>query len=107
VGREKMKLGKTARDTISGYEGVITALAEYMNGCLRVCITPKGLTSEGKPWEGEYFDSRQVEIVGSFTDITNSTNGEGPMGDPPVEPPPRRIREDKKPDRNWKIPRKE
>ena len=57
-----IELGKKARDTISGFEGIVTARHEYLYGCKRVSVTPQKL-QEGKPIACEWFDEGQLEIV--------------------------------------------
>lgn len=56
------KLGDTARDSISGFEGVVTSRHEYLNGCTRLGISPKTL-KDGKPIDTCMFDDQQVELV--------------------------------------------
>ncbi|GAB6121013.1 hypothetical protein [Dysgonomonas termitidis] len=52
--------GKQAKDSISGFEGKITAIAEYIDGYVSVRLTR--LTSDGRitePW----FSSDSVDIA--------------------------------------------
>jgi len=53
-------LGCVARDTISGFKGVVTCYSKWLNGCVRVTISPMGLR-DGKPIEDCTFDEQQVE----------------------------------------------
>lgn len=55
-----IELGVDARDRISGWEGVVVARYEYLNGCQRYEIG--GVTREGKP-EGFVFDAQQIEVL--------------------------------------------
>lgn len=57
-----IKLGDKAKDKITGFAGTVTSRHEYLNGCVRVSITPNTL-HDGKPIEGHTFDIEQVEIV--------------------------------------------
>jgi hypothetical protein len=57
-----LKLGDLARDKISGFEGVITTWTNWLNGCVRVGLTPKKL-HDGKPIDSCVFDIEQVELV--------------------------------------------
>jgi heat shock protein HspQ len=49
-------LGDTARDTISGYEGVVTAIADHLTGCTRVEISQ----SESQIASSEWFYAEQL-----------------------------------------------
>lgn len=55
-------LGKKYRDQVTGFEGIATARHEYMNGCVRISITPTELR-EGKPIETQSFDVEQIQFV--------------------------------------------
>lgn len=57
----KMKLGQTAKHTRSGFEGIVTALSQYLTGCDRVEITPFGLDKDGRPKTSEWFDESEIE----------------------------------------------
>lgn len=57
-----VKLGDKARDKISGFTGTVTSKHEYLNGCIRVSISPNEL-KDGKPIESCAFDIEQVELV--------------------------------------------
>lgn len=61
---ENLKLGCVAKDTITGFEGVVIAITNWMNGCVRVTIQPKTLDN-GKPIESHTFDVEQLEVVES------------------------------------------
>ena len=57
---DDLTLGEKYRDVVSGWEGVLTARYDYMNGCTRVEIS--GADKDGKP-ESFVFDVQQVERV--------------------------------------------
>lgn len=61
---KEIKLGIKARDKITGFEGIVTAKVEYINGCVQFCLTPK---VEKKRSEvligGEYIDIQRLEYV--------------------------------------------
>lgn len=56
------ELGDRARDTVTGFEGIVTATCAFLNGCQRVQLQPP-VDAEGKPREGVYFDVEHVEVV--------------------------------------------
>lgn len=55
-------LGKTGRDVIAGFAGVITGRCEYLTGCTQLMLTPRKLSPEGKRMDGEWFDEQRIEI---------------------------------------------
>lgn len=55
-------LGLKAKDTVTGFEGVISSVAFDLYGCVQVVITPnKG--SDGKLGDSHYFDVNRVNIL--------------------------------------------
>lgn len=60
--RADIKLGDKARDTISGFSGVVIAITEWLNGCRRITIAPTEL-KEGKRIDSDTFDAEQVELL--------------------------------------------
>ena len=64
MGKE-IKLGDVARDSITGYEGVVFGLTEWLYQCRRFGLQAKELTKEGKPHDIQWFDELQCELVSS------------------------------------------
>lgn len=60
---EDIRLGDIAKDKISGFKGMVTAVTTWLNGCRRFALTPQELTKEGKPAEGQWFDDVQVVLI--------------------------------------------
>jgi hypothetical protein len=60
-----IQLGDTARDTITGFEGVVIGISEWLYGCRRMIIQSKGL-NEGKPIESQSFDEPQLVLVSAL-----------------------------------------
>jgi len=56
-------LGSKMRDKITGFEGVCTGEAKYINGCVQMCLAPP-IDKDGKKVEPEWFDSQRLEIIG-------------------------------------------
>lgn len=77
----EVTLGDEAKDSISGFKGVVVAITEWLYGCRRIVIQPQILDKEGKPFDGQSFDELQVEVtkknkkapvtVGSVTSAKN------------------------------------
>ena len=60
----KFRLGDRLRDKISGFEGIATVRAQYLNGCEQYLLKPQGLKEDGDIKDGYYFDSQQLVLVG-------------------------------------------
>lgn len=58
-----INLGDTARDTITGYTGVVISRHEYLNGCVRFALQPTSLDKDGKVQASEAFDVEQLEVI--------------------------------------------
>lgn len=57
------KLGDKVKDTISGFDGIVTGRFEYLNGCVRLNIEPDHLDKDGKRIEGCVIDEPQCVMV--------------------------------------------
>jgi hypothetical protein len=60
-----LTLGQTYRDTVTGFQGVATSKTVFLNGCVRVALTPPAYVKDGehKLGSAEYFDVEQLEAV--------------------------------------------
>ncbi len=58
----------------SGFEGVVICRAEWLNGCVRITISPQKL-HDGKPVANYTFDIEQVDVVSSEPRIEPSKTG--------------------------------
>ena len=85
--KANIKLGDRARDTISGFEGVVICIANWRNGCQRVSIRPEAC-HEGKPIEMETFDAEDLVLVSDEAVSRPSLVG-GPSIAPTRNPDPR------------------
>lgn len=82
-------LGDKAKDRVSGFAGIVTAVYRYLNGCRRVQIDPDYLDKDGKTIDGKVFDIEQLELVSAGVIPVMSQTG-GPMDDPPARSTPTR-----------------
>ncbi len=55
-------MGQKYRDSITGFEGVATAVIFYLYGCTQVSLKPTTL-KDGKSLEGEWYDEQRVVPV--------------------------------------------
>lgn len=60
------------RDKITGFEGIVTGIAAYHNGCNKVHLEPVKLGTDGKIIDGVWLDEQRV------APIPKATSG-GPM----------------------------
>jgi hypothetical protein len=73
----RFKLGDKVRDVVTGYEGIATAVTEWLNKCVRYAVTSQDL-HEGKPIEAKWFDEEQLEVVEEKSIVTMSKSTGGP-----------------------------
>lgn len=57
-----IKLGELVKDKLTEFKGTVIARAEYLYGCVWVCVVPKGLHDD-KPIEDAWFDEARLEVV--------------------------------------------
>lgn len=56
------RLGRTYKDTITGFEGVATGHCEYLTGCNQTLLAPP-LTDGGKLPDSHWFDDQRLTVV--------------------------------------------
>lgn len=61
--RGEVKLGDTVKDTITGVEGVVVTVSDWLNGCQTISVQKRELDKDGKPHDRIAFDIEQVELV--------------------------------------------
>ena len=54
-----VSLGSVATDRITGFSGIATGRAEYLNGCVKIFVEPQSL-KDGSPIEGVWFDEQRL-----------------------------------------------
>jgi hypothetical protein len=88
MSRPNIQLGDTARDTISGFKGVVVASTTWLNGCLRLTLQPQTM-KDGKPADTATFDVEQLELVKAAARPAARPSG-GPKPEPSQRSDPRR-----------------
>jgi len=78
-------LGDIAKDTITGFQGVVTTVAYFLNGCVRLNLKLKA----GAPLESVYFDVEQLVLVKSAKPRVVKPSG-GPFDAPSRNEGPKR-----------------
>lgn len=59
---KEIRLGDVARDTISGFQGVVIAETKWLHGCRRFTLAPQEV-KDGKLLDTNTFDEPQLERV--------------------------------------------
>lgn len=85
------KLGRKAKDKVTGFKGVVSSVSFDLYGCIQAVVTPPA-TKDGKCEDGRWFDIQRLEIEDSkrvmeVPDYDNGYIAEGRKG--PCEKPPR------------------
>lgn len=61
-----IELGSLVKCKVTGYKGIATARIVYLNGCVRVEVTPQGQTGDkGIEIKSTFLDEGQLEVVGN------------------------------------------
>ncbi len=85
----EIRLGDKVKDRITGYEGIVTGITNWLNGCARIGVQSTKL-KDGKPLETEWFDVNQIQLVKSKVMKTLNTDTGGPRPAAMRAPDPRR-----------------
>ncbi|KKM99870.1 hypothetical protein LCGC14_1143480 [marine sediment metagenome] len=72
--------GDMARDTVSGFEGQVMCVSNWLYGCRRLTLYPTGLDEKGQPQNSYTFDEDQLELVKPIK--TEGTPTGGPQPEP-------------------------
>lgn len=78
--RTKIRVGDKVRDTVTGFSGIVVAMTEWLNGCLRATVQPQEL-HDGKPIDPFTFDVEQLEVI-----APEAAKALAPSGGPTAEP---------------------
>jgi hypothetical protein len=77
----ELALGDIARDTITGFEGVIIARARWISACDRLVLQPTKLKDDGQPRENHGFDAANCVLVSKKDPPAPAEKRGGPMDD--------------------------
>lgn len=91
----RIKLGTIVQDRVTGLQGVAVCRTEYLTGCTRVGVQPKGTQKDGRPFDSTYIDEPMLDIVDSSviqpTGPLTLDEGRGDPGGPHNEPTDHRL----------------
>ena len=57
-------LGRTAKDRVTGFSGVVASISFDLYGCVQAVLTPP-IDKDGKPQDGRWFDVNRLEMQGA------------------------------------------
>lgn len=60
---EKVELGDRVKDSITGFEGIVTGVFHWITGCDTCQVKPQDLLKEGTSIASESFDVTRLEIL--------------------------------------------
>lgn len=58
----KIKFGAKVKDSVTGFEGYVTARCVYMNGCVQYEVTP-AVPKGNIPPKEYWLDEQRVEVI--------------------------------------------
>lgn len=58
-----IQLGDRVRDRITGFEGIVIGVTDWLYQCRRPIVQPSTLTSDGSPTGTQSFDEDQLEVL--------------------------------------------
>jgi len=77
-----IKLGNVVQDPITGFEGTVTGIYHYLEGCRRVQVTPK-LDKDGKWREAQTFDEPTLDTINDEAYVRKEPDDPGGPKDNP------------------------
>ena len=70
----KFNIGDKVKDTITGFQGIITARTQWLNNCNTYNVQSQEL-KDGQPTDRVFFDEPQLELVESDVYEPKQTTG--------------------------------
>lgn len=80
-----IKLGDMARDSMTGFEGKVIAITDWLYGCRRFTLQPVELDKDGNLRKTEAFDEPQLVLVEETPAKAPAKTG-GPRPEPERHP---------------------
>lgn len=77
----KIKIGQQVIDTLSGFEGIVFGVTEWLHGCRHIGIKPIELNKDGEPQKIQWIDEPQVVVVQKTKALKPSGATGGPKED--------------------------
>jgi len=80
----EIKMGRKVKDLVTGFTGIVTGKAIYLNGCTQYLVETKVNKDGELKWK--WFDENQLKDLGPGIKISKSKKGKPPGG--PMEKAP-------------------
>lgn len=80
----EIDFGDQVTDPVTGFKGTVIAITQWMYGCRRVTVQPKGLNKDGELFGTHEFDEPQLKVTKSaktpekVTKLRTATGGPRP-----------------------------
>lgn len=58
-----VQLGDLVKDKLTGFEGVVVGITQWLNACRHIGVKPIFLDKDGKPREAIWFDEPQISVL--------------------------------------------
>lgn len=78
----RIELGMVARDTITGFTGVVVADTQWLHGCRRLTLQPQELKPDGSMRDTCSFDEPQLVLVPNTPVHMSTRDSGGPRPEP-------------------------
>ncbi len=75
-------LGRSVRDRITGFAGIVTGHVSYISGCNQVLVVPP-VKQDGTLAEAQWFDEQRMEITSADVLTLDNSRTPGPDMEPP------------------------
>lgn len=62
MSNDDVKLGQKVRDSVTGFEGIVSVEADHLYGCRRIGVTPE-TSEDGSKREVVFFDEPRLEVL--------------------------------------------
>ena len=85
----EIKLGDVAKDVITGFEGKVVGITDWLYQCRRLGLQPMKLDKGGKPYGIEWVDELQCELILAAEAEALGKDKGGPMPAPTRNSDPR------------------
>lgn len=80
--RENIALGDTAKDAITGFQGVVTARTSWIDANDHLSLQPTTLDNDGQPQKPNGFDATRCDLVSKLQPPAPAERRGGPMDEP-------------------------
>ena len=78
-----VELGDRVEDKITGFQGIVTGVAEYISGCRQCAVTPE-VTKDNKRDDGCWLDDDRLKILQKSAKTLKDRKRDGGPQDAPA-----------------------